>query len=190
MLCYGRLFFAAVLSALTLFAPATRAATPDLDVKVQMVGDEIRSQVSLFVRASRQHVWEVLTDFERAPQFTPDLQVSKVISRSGDTLRVFQRTRVRFGPFAVPIETLRDIRLFAPERAEARLVRGSMEKFESVTELIPEPGGTRLVFRSHAVPGSALAQLAGESLVKRETEEHFRHLRAEILRREQLASRQ
>jgi hypothetical protein len=173
----------------TLPLPAASAPS-DIDVKVQMVGDEVRAQVSLFVRASRQHVWEVLTDYERAPQFTPDLEVSKVLSRSGDTLRVFQKSRVRWGPFAVPIETVRDIRLSAPERTEARLVRGSMKSYDSVTELIPEAGGTRLIFRSQAVPGSALAQFAGESLVRRETEEHFRQLRAEILRRENVASGQ
>jgi carbon monoxide dehydrogenase subunit G len=189
ILCDGRFFLALLLSAITsVTSTPAAAARPDLDVQVQMVGDEIRAQVSLFVRASRQHVWEVLTDYERAPQFTPDLQVSKVISRSGDTLRVFQRARVKWGPFSVPIETLREIRLSAPERTEARLVNGSMEKYDAVTELIPEAGGTRLMFRSQAVAGSVLAQFAGESLVKRETEEHFRSLRAEILRRQQLAS--
>jgi carbon monoxide dehydrogenase subunit G len=187
----GRCLLALLLSAIaSLTSIPAAAAPPDLDVQVQMVGDEIRAQVSLFVRASRQHVWEVLTDYERAPQFTPDLLVSKIVRRSGDTLRLFQRTRVRWGPFSVPIETLSDIRLSAPERTEARLVKGSMEKYESVTELVPETGGTRLIFRSQGVAGSALAQLAGESLVKRETEEHFRQLRAEILRRESLASRQ
>ena len=186
----GSFFFALVLAAMSLVAPATRAAPPDLDVKVQMIGDEIRAQVSLFVRASRQHAWEVLTDYERAPQFTPDLLVSKIVRRSGDTLRLFQKTRVRWGPFSLPVETLSDIRLSAPERTETRLVRGAMDKYESVTELIPEAGGTRILYRSHAVPGSGLAQFAGESLVKRETEEHFRQLRAEILRREPLASQQ
>src|SRR5688572_22925639 len=103
----GRCLLALLLSAIASFTsiPAA-AAPPDLDVQVQMVGEEIRAQVSLFVRASRQHVWEVLTDYERAPLFTPDLLVSKIVRRSGDTLRLFQRTRVRWGPFAVPIETL------------------------------------------------------------------------------------
>jgi hypothetical protein len=164
------------------------AGSRDIDVKVRIVGDEFRTYVSLFVPARREHVWDVLTDFERAPQFTPDLEESKVIRRAGDTWRVFQRSRVHWGLFAVPVETLSDIRLSAPERTETRLVRGSMDKHESVTELVPEAGGTRLIFRSQAVPGSVLAHVAGESLVKREAEEHFRHLRAEIMRRQQIAS--
>ncbi len=170
--------------------PSAFANERDLDVQVQIVEGEIQANVTLFVRASQQRVWDVLTDYERAPAFTRDLDVSKVISRSGNTVRVLQRNQVRFGPFAVPVETVRDVRLLAPARLEGRLVSGSMKKYDSVTELIPEAGGTRIVFRSQAIPDSALAGLAGESFVRRETESRFRQLRAEILRREHVALRQ
>jgi hypothetical protein len=170
-------------------APAF-AADRDLDVRVDVVGEEIRSYVSLFVRAPLQRVWDVITDFERAPTYTRDLRVSKVLSRSGDTLRLLQKAQVRFGPFTFPIEMLRDIRLVAPLRTEAHLVSGTMKKYDSTTELVAEAGGTRVIVRSRAIPGSALAMLAGESFVKRETEEKFRELQAEILRREHVAARQ
>src|SRR5436190_16320728 len=92
--------FTAAFAAFTFLLPApAHAAASDLDVKVQIVGDEIRAQASLFVRASQQRVWDVVTDFERAPQYTRDLQVSRVLSRSGDVLRLFQKTLVRYGPF-------------------------------------------------------------------------------------------
>src|SRR5688500_19326681 len=102
--------FAACLSAFALafafFTPAYAAPDPDLDVKVQIVGEEIRAQVSLFVRAPQQRVWEVITDFERAPQYTRDLQVSRATSRAGANLRLFQQKRVSFGPLATPVGTL------------------------------------------------------------------------------------
>ena len=167
---------------------ASAAADSDLDVKVQIVGEEIRAQVSLFVRAPQQRVWDVITDFERAPQYTRDLQVSRVLSRSGEVLRVFQKSLVRYGPFALPVETLREVRLIAPARAETRLVSGTMKKFDSTIELVPEAGGTRLTFRSHAIPDSAFAGMVGESAVREQTADHFRQLRAEILRREQHAA--
>jgi len=166
------------------------AADRDIDVRVDVVGEEIRSHVSLFVRAPLQRVWDVITDFERAPAYTRDLHVSKVLSRSGDTLRLLQKAQVRFGPFTFPIEMLRDIRLVAPLRTEAQLVSGTMKKYDSTTELVAEAGGTRVIVRSQAIPGSVLAMLAGESFVKRETEEKFRELRAEILRRAHIAARQ
>jgi hypothetical protein len=171
-----------------LLAPAF-AAAPDFEVKVQKSGDDFRSFATMYVRASPRYAWEVLTDYTRAPEFTPNLEESRVIARSGDMLRLYQKRRVQFGPFSIPVETVREIKLVAPTRTEARLVSGSLEKYESTTEVIPEGDGTRIIYRSYAVPGSSLAALAGESLVKRETEEAFRHLRAEILKRQQVAAR-
>lgn len=174
------------------FALGAQAAQGErhLQVQVDVTGGEIRSSATMFVRASRQRVWDVVTDYERAPEFTEDLEESKVLSRSGNRLLVFQKNRFTFGPFSIPIETVREIRLTAPVRFESRLVEGSMKEYEAVTELVPEAGGTRIVYRSRAVPDSFLAGFATESRVKRETEEHFRQLRAEIQRRERVASAQ
>jgi hypothetical protein len=44
-------------------------------------------------------------------------------------------------------------------------VRGSIDKYEATTELVQEPGGTRIIYRSVAVPGSVLASFASESTV-------------------------
>lgn len=173
--------------ALAFFLPAA-AASPDLDVKVQIVGEEIRTQASFFVRAPQQRVWDVITDFERAPEYNRDLEVSRVLSRSGEVIRVFQKLQLRYGPFSTAVETLREVRLSAPNRADARLISGSMKKYDSTIELAPEAGGTRVKFRSQAIPDSVWAGFAGESVVRGQTEERFRELRAEILRRETLAA--
>jgi hypothetical protein len=184
-----RAFLAAIACTIACTALTARAqGDRDLDVQVQIVGDEVQSSATLFVRASQQRVWDVITDYERAPEFTRDLQVSKVISRSGNTLRVLQKNQIRVGPFAVPVETVRDVKLVAPVKVDARLVSGSMKKYDSVTELVPEGGGTRIVFRSQAVLNPLLAGFATESFVKRETEDRMRQLRTEIMRRELVAS--
>lgn len=177
-----------VVCACCVAAPAIAAGDRDLEVKVQMVGEEIRAQVSLFVRAPLQLVWDVITDYERAPEFTRDLQVSRIISRSGDTLRLLQKSQLRYGPFTIPLETVKDIRLVPPRRTEARLVSGSMKKYEATTDLVRDTGGTRILVRWTAVSDSALVAFAGESVVKRETEDGFRQLRDEILRREHIAA--
>ena len=177
-----------VLAVSSAVATSAFAGPNDVDVKVQIVEQEVRTNVSFFVSASQQRVWDVITDYERAPEFTRDLQVSKVISRSGNTLRVLQKNQIRLGPFSVPVETVRDVKLLAPVKVDARLVSGSMKKYDSVTELVPEANGTRLVFRSQAVLNPFLAGFATESFVKRETEDRMRQLRAEIMRREHVAS--
>ena len=173
---------------LCLIASHAAGAESDLQVKVETAGDEIRSVASLFVRASQQRVWEVITDFERAPRFMRNLQVSKVLSQAGDAVRVLQKNEFRFGPFTIPVETVRDIRLTEPQKMESRLVSGSVQKYDSRTELTPESGGTRITYRSQIVPGAVLAIFANESAIRRETEEFFKQVRDEILRREHLAA--
>lgn len=174
-------------SALT--APAV-ANAQEIDVNVQSVEGEFRTTVTMFVRASQQRVWEVITDFERAPEFMRDLHVSKILSRSGDKVRVMQKDRVRFGPFSIAMDSVRDLRLTEPVSIEARLISGSMKKYEAKTELKPAPGGTQMTYRSAAVAGSALAAFASDSLVASQTEERFRQIRDEILRRELVAVKQ
>lgn len=176
---------------LALTAPATAAAGPEgIDVSVQSIEGEFRTTVSMFVRAPRQRVWEVITDFEGAPEFMRDLQVSKVVSRSGDTLRVMQKDKVRFGPFSFALDSVRDLRLTEPTSIEARLVTGSMKKYEAKTVLKSAPGGTQMTYRSVSVAGSVLATFASESLVASQTEERFKQIREEILRRELVAAKQ
>jgi carbon monoxide dehydrogenase subunit G len=163
------------------------ANAQDIDVSVQSVDSEFRTMVTMFVRAPKQRVWEVITDFERAPEFMRDLEVSKVVSRSGDTLRLVQKDKVRFGPFSFAMDSVRDLRLTELVSMESRLVSGSMKKYEAKTELKSVAGGTQMIYRSVAVAGSALAAFASDSLVARQTEERFRQIREEILRREVVA---
>ena len=177
-------------AAASAIANCALAGPNDLDVKVQIVDQEVRTSVTFFVPASQQRVWDVITDYERTPRYMRDTVMSKVVSRSGDTYRVLQKDQVRFGPFSVPIETVRDVRHVEPSRTESQLVSGSFKKYNAEMKLVPEAGGTRVVYRSHAVPDSVLAGFAGESTVRKHAEERFRQLRAEILRREHVASRE
>ena len=181
--------FAFVVAAGAAIASSAFAGPNDLDVKVQIVDQEVRTQVSFFVPASQQRVWEVVTDYERAPDYMRDVQSAKVIARSGDTLRVVQRDQVKFGPFSIPIDTVRDVKHIEPTRTESHIVSGSFRKYDSEIRLVPESGGTRVLYRSQTIPDSALASFAGESTIKKHTEERFRQLRAEILRREHVANR-
>ena len=169
-------------------APPALAAPEDLAVKVQIVEDEVRTTASFFVAAPQQRVWDVITDYERAPKYLREVQSAKIVSRSGDTLRLVQRDQVKFGPFSIPIDTVRDVKHVEPSRTESHLVSGSFKKYDAKLELVPENGGTRILYRSQTVPDSALAGFASEGTIRKHTEERFKQLRAEILRREHVAS--
>jgi hypothetical protein len=164
------------------------AAPNDIDTRVQIVGEEIRTDVSFFVRAPQQQVWDVVTDYDRAAQIFRDLRSSKVVARSGDTLRVLQKDQLRYGPFSFAFETLRQVRLIEPVRTESHLISGSMKRYDSTMELVPERDGTRIVYRSLSIPPPHVFAFIGEATLKRETEERFRQLRAAILRTQQVAA--
>jgi carbon monoxide dehydrogenase subunit G len=181
---------AIVFAAGTAISPPVLAGPNDLDVKVQIVDQEVRTSVSFFVPASQQRVWEVITDYERAPDYLREVQSAKVVARSGDTFRVSQKDQVKFGPFSIPIETVRDVKHIEPVRTESHIVSGSFKKYDAEMKLVPEAGGTRVIYRSQAIPDSALAAFAGESTIRKHAEDRFKQLRAEILRREHVATRQ
>jgi carbon monoxide dehydrogenase subunit G len=172
-------------------ATSALAASPsDMDVRVKIVDDEVRTTVTFFVSAPQQRVWDVITDYERTPQYMRDTVSTRIVSRSGDTLRVMQKDQIKFGPFSIPFETVRDVKHVEPVRTESHIVSGSFRKYDAKMELVPEPGGTRVMYRSQTIPESALAAFASESTIRKATEERFRQLRAEILRREHVATRQ
>ena len=175
------------------FALAAATALPafaasDMDVKVQIVDREVRTNASFFVAAPQQRVWDVVTDYEHAPEYMRDVQSAKVISRSGDTLRLEQKDQVKLGPFSIPIETVRDVKHVEPSRTESHIVSGAFRKYDAEMKLVPEAGGTRVIYKSQTIPDSALAGFAGESTIRKHTEERFRELRAEIMRRERAAN--
>ena len=178
---------ALVFAAGAAIASSAFAGPNDIDVKVQIVDHEVRTAVSFFVPASQQRVWDVVTDYERAPEYLREVQSAKVVSRAGDTLRVVQRDQVKFGPFSIPIDTVRDVKHVEPTRTESHIVSGSFRKYDSEIRLAPEPGGTRVTYRSQTIPESALAAFASEATIKKHAEDRFRQLRAEILRREHVA---
>ena len=57
------------------FAEAN-AAADDIDVRVQIDGEEVVVDASLFVRAAPQEAWVVLTDYDSASKFMSNLDSS------------------------------------------------------------------------------------------------------------------
>ena len=61
----------------------------DIEVQVNMAGENIIIDLNFAVPATRQEVWDVLTDFENMADFVTNMKESKVISVSEATLRIF-----------------------------------------------------------------------------------------------------
>ncbi|MEP6604876.1 MAG: SRPBCC family protein, partial [Nitrosospira sp.] len=106
----------------------------NIEVKVQIAGENVIVDVIFAVPATRQEVWVVLTDFENMADFVSNLKESKVVSIFGDTLKVFQRGAATYGPVTFPFESTREIRLTPFDKIQSHMISGSMRKMEGTTQ--------------------------------------------------------
>ncbi|MEO8991580.1 MAG: hypothetical protein ABI284_04015, partial [Nitrosospira sp.] len=83
-------------------------------------------------------------------------------------------------------ESVREIKLVPFERIHERMISGDMRKMEETTELRPERGQTRIVYRAVLIPGVWIPPMVGNEFVRQEVREQFQTLINEINRRERV----
>jgi carbon monoxide dehydrogenase subunit G len=187
---------AAARCALTLLALLCLAAAAcaesgdwhDIEVRVEIEGDIVRIDTSFHVEATPQDAWAVMIDYEHAAWFISDLDVSRVLSHEGDTMRVHQKGKAKFGPFSFPVESVREVRLAPFESMQSHLLSGSMKRLDVTTRLAAEGSGTRITNRTESIPDVWIPPLIGRLFIAREAREKFGELRDEILRRKHAAA--
>jgi carbon monoxide dehydrogenase subunit G len=155
----------------------------DIDVKVQIKGENVIVDLSLAVVATRPDVWDVLTDFEHMASFVSNLKESKVVSNSGDTLNVYQRGVASYGPINFPFESTREIKLTPFDKMQSHMISGNMTKMDGTTQLTEEGGKTRIQLHTESIPGVWLPPIAGRVFIEHETRSQFQEIRNEIIKR-------
>lgn len=143
--------------------------------------------VSYRVPVSPRIVWSVLTDFEHMAGFVPNLESSKVLKRSGQTLLVEQKGSVELGMLPIHYESTRQINVVAYQSIRSQTLSGDT-RLESVTVLSPAAEGTLLSYRASAatelpVPNSVVSSYL-DSMLKSQ----FMAMGREMIRRAQLQS--
>jgi hypothetical protein len=83
--------FLALLVAPAAAAPAT--------LSVSRSGDEIVVVATAEVAADEATAWDVLTGYDRLPDFIPDMSASRTLEREGSNALVSQSGRAGLGPF-------------------------------------------------------------------------------------------
>ena len=154
-----------------------------MEVRVRIAGEVVFVEVDCFVRATPEDTWAVLTDYDNATRFISKLERSTSTTAGPGIVLVSQKGTMGFGPFSVPLETVMEMRLTPLERIQARLISGTLKRYEAVTTLVRDPMGTRLKHRSEAIPDIWIPPVVGQAMVSYEAKERFGQLLAEILRR-------
>jgi ribosome-associated toxin RatA of RatAB toxin-antitoxin module len=179
----ARLFF---LSCLVFTAPAlAQPAAPEVAVKrVDADGAQVfEVTASGVVKAPPAAVWKVLTDYESMPEFVPDLEKAKVVSRTGNRVILEQSGVARFLFLSRTIHLIVQVAEEPTSAIDISLVTGDMKVYNCRWEIIALPdGGTRIAYSGKMVPKFYVPGMLGSNIIRRDIE---RMMRAVLHRLEQ-----
>lgn len=159
----------------------------DIEVQVKMAGENIIIDLNFAVPATREEVWDVLTDFDGMADFVSNLKESNVVSVSEDKFTIFQRGAATYGPVSFPFESTREVRLVPYHKIRTQLISGNLRKLEGITYLVDEGGQTRVIHRTDAIPKGWIPEAVGKVFIESEMREQFNEMRNEIIRRKKTA---
>jgi len=159
----------------------------DIQVTVTIVGERVGITSSLYVEATPSEAWAVMTDYDHAAEFIPDLELSRIVAYEDDAIQVEQKGTARLGPFSFRVESVRRIELFPFTRIESVMIRGTMKEFRGTSLLNAEGAGTRITNNADFIPDFWLPPIIGPAFVEHETRERLGELRREILKRRKAA---
>ena len=159
------------------------AASPG-KVEIERVGDTVQVQASALLEAEASTVWKTLVEYERLPDFIPDMSLSKTLQREGNKAVVQQNGRAGLGPFKMDFTLTLAVREEPMNAVFASALSGDFSVFESSYHLVHEgPGLIRLNYLSRLQPRSGIPPLVGVPVMRLSIQRQFDALVAEIGRR-------
>jgi hypothetical protein len=181
------LFWCAFLLSLASAVAAEPGTDPDLAVTVEKRGERVIVDARLTVEASPPVVWGVLTDFDHMAAFISNLQASSARKLDERSVEVSQKGLAAYGPLRFAFETVRRVELVPPETIRSYQISGTTKFFEGITRVAFAGGRAEISYHGESVPGVWIPPVIGLAFIRNQTEEQFREIRAEMLRRQEAA---
>jgi Polyketide cyclase / dehydrase and lipid transport len=153
-------------------------------VEIERVGNAVHVKASALLDAEPSTVWKTLTEYDRLPDFIPDMFLSKTLQRDGNKAVVQQNGRAGLGPFKFDFTLTLDVREEPMNAVFASALSGDFSVFESSYHLVHEgPGLIRLNYLSRIQPRSGIPPLVGVPVMQLSIQRQFDALVAQIGRR-------
>lgn len=168
-----------LLPLLALLVPAQAA---EVTVNASRSGDTLRVEASAEFEGSLERAWQVLTDYGRFATFVPDLQVSRIVSREGNSALVEQKGAARLLFWSYPMEVRLSITEYPFERIESRSVAGNFREMSNTYTLEMRSGTIYLAYSGRMVPDFYVPPLIGTLALAQNVESTFRALVSEMER--------
>jgi ribosome-associated toxin RatA of RatAB toxin-antitoxin module len=178
------LLLAAIASCAGVRAADNVPAAQSVRLEVHRIGARFRIAASALIACPVEALWATLVDYERLPQFVPDMELSKVVDRVGNALTVRQAGKAGWGPFKQRFELMLAVQEVPLERLSATALSGDVSFFESAYTL--KPAGSEKVQIEYAAvvePKAFVPPFLGTALMRASMLKQFEALLAEAQRR-------
>jgi ribosome-associated toxin RatA of RatAB toxin-antitoxin module len=106
------------------------AAADPITVNFQQQGTRLMASGELAVPVSAATAWEVLTDYERVPEFVPGMRISRVLEQTGDICMVEQQGEIMANNLRMFFQGVLKIIRESPDRLSVQFVSGTFRNMQ------------------------------------------------------------
>jgi carbon monoxide dehydrogenase subunit G len=175
---------AALLAFLACIAPWRPAAAQAISLETYRQGDAIDVFAEVQLDVDPKVAWDVLSDYDHFAQFIPDMSVSRVVSRTGNTVIVEQKGEFGVLFFHQPVELRLEIVETPSRTIVARAVGGSFREMNGRYDLGEAGGRVKISYAGRFVPAFSLPPFLGIIGVRHTAATQLAALVDEIMRRD------
>lgn len=172
-----------------LLLTADAACSQEVTIRTTRTGDTFEIEARAVMAVARETAWQVLTDYERLPEFIPGLRTSHILSRSANRVLLEQRGELRFLIFSVPMEVRMEVEERPLEAVVSKALSGTVRAMQGRYDLATVAEGTEFRYRGTIVVDLGIPGFLGEVIVRSNVESQFNAMVREILRRAQAGQR-
>ena len=163
--------------------PFAMAAVLTAAIAVTDTGGVYKVTATFTVPASPEAVAAVLTDYERIPEFMPDVKTSQVLERTDSGLVVEQEAAATFMMFRKRIHLVLEVSEDAGTIRFRDRCKKSFEQYEGAWRLGASGGGSTVVYELAAKPSFDVPAFVLKRLLKRDAAAMIDRLQNEIVSR-------
>jgi carbon monoxide dehydrogenase subunit G len=164
--------------------PCAPAAAQQLSLETYRRGDAVAVYAEVEMDVDPAVAWAVLTDYDHLAQFIPDMSVSRVLSRTGNTVLVEQKGEFGILFFRQSVELRLEIVETPKSTVAAHAVGGSFREMSGRYDLAAADGRVRLTYAGRFVPSFSLPPFLGIVGVRHTVATQLEALVDEIVRRD------
>jgi ribosome-associated toxin RatA of RatAB toxin-antitoxin module len=177
ILCIASLTWALLLPSRA--APAADSITATVDRDHSLL--QIRSTILASAPAST--CYAVLADFNRLPEYVPDLKSSRIVSAPGEPVRLHQVGVASVALFKVTLDVTLNVKEIPPRRLEFDRVAGNLRQMRGSWNVTGDGGHCEIQYDAEIEPAFWVPPLIGPRLMQGQVVDQMQGLLAEIERR-------